>query len=68
MSKITHYQPTRAANGTWGFTTPTGESDGFFSEPEARRAAERTEAADRASALDGSGPFASILTRHFFPN
>jgi len=65
--KANHYQPLRDADGTWQFTTPMGISVGFFSQPEAARAAGRTEAADRACALAGKGPFAKVLAAHFFP-
>ena len=67
--KPNHYKPTRATDGsgTWEFTTPMGVSVGFFSEPEASRAAERTEAVDRTCALSGKGPFAKVLAPYFFP-
>lgn len=67
MKTDKHYLPRRGADGCWEFTTPMGESGGFFSQPEAVRAAERMEAADRACALRGSGPFAKMLRPHFFP-
>jgi hypothetical protein len=63
----THYKPTRAADRTWEFTTPMGVSTGFFSEPEATRAAQRTEAADRTCALNNQGPLAKVLRPHFLP-
>ena len=65
--KTDHYKPTRAADGTWGFTTPMGETSGMFSEAEAIRTAGRTEAADRACALSGKGAFAKVLKPYFFP-
>lgn len=64
--KTDHYKPTRASDGTWQFTTPMGESTGFFSQPEATRAAERTEAVDRACALSGKGSFSKVLKPQFF--
>lgn len=66
--KTEHYKPTRGADGCWGFTTPMGHAGEFFSQPEAVRASERMEAADRACALGNSGPFAVVLRPHFFPN
>jgi hypothetical protein len=62
-----HYLPTRDGDGTWQFTTPMGMSTGFFSEPEAKRAAARTEAVDRTCALHDKGPLAKVLRPHFFP-
>lgn len=63
----THYTPSRAADGSWQFTTPLGLSDGFFSAGEAKRAAEATEAGDRVIALKNAGPMAKVLRPHFFP-
>lgn len=65
--KTDHYQPRRGPDGCWEFTTPMGGAGSFFSQPEAVRAAERMEAADRACALNNSGPFAKVLRPYFFP-
>ena len=65
--KIEHYKPTQGARGCWEFTTPMGHAGEFFSQPEALRAAERMEAADRACALKNTGSFAKVLRPHFFP-
>lgn len=62
-----HYKPKRGLDGCWEFTTPMGHAGEFFSEAEAKRAAEQTEAADRVCALKNSGPFAALLRPHFFP-
>lgn len=62
---IDHYQPKAGPNGTWGFTTPTGKSDGFLTRFDALKAAANTERQDRYEAETGKGPIAEVLRKHF---
>lgn len=59
------YQVGKPAAGSWGFKTPTGTCDGFFSEAEAKRAAIANQAQDREQASAGTGPIAAVLRKHF---
>lgn len=63
-----HYHPEPGPNGTWGFTTPTGRSDGFLNRFDALKAAATTERQDRHEADHGKGPIAEVLRKFFKSN
>lgn len=63
-----HYQPFSGPQDTWGFTTPTGKSDGFLSRFDALKAAATTERQDRHEAETGKGPIAAVLKKYFLAN
>ena len=59
------YQVGETISGQFGFKTPTGRCDGFFSREAAQRAAEHNEKQDREEAETGTGPIATVLRKYF---
>jgi hypothetical protein len=59
------YQVGETIKGQFGFKTPTGRCDGFFSKEAAQRAAAHNEKQDRAEAITGTGPIAAVLRKYF---
>lgn len=68
MMNANHYQPAPGPEGTWGFTTPTGKSDGFLSRFDALKAATTMERQDRHEAETGGSSISVVLKKFFTAN
>lgn len=65
MTDTEFYHPRKMADGFWGFRTPTGLSDGYLTETDAKICAVASESQDRQEAEGGSGIIAQALRKHF---